>query len=140
MFDDLPVVAAVFTLVAAALHVLFFVLESLLFGRPFAWRTFGVRSEQDAATVRDWALNQGYYNLFLAVGAVVGVLLTTSTDPVLVGAGIGMVLLATGSMLVSRGCPAGVQTVAATGRSHPGPPTAGGHCVDAGVRSVVMIG
>ena len=99
MFENLPVAAAVFALLAAAIHVMFFVLESVLFRRPFAWRTFGVASQQDAETMRDWALNQGYYNLFLAVGTVVGVLLATAADPATVGAGIGMVLLATGSML-----------------------------------------
>jgi putative membrane protein len=99
VFSGLPVVAVVFTLLAAALHVMFFVLESMLFRRPFAWRTFGVRSAQDAETIRDWALNQGYYNLFLAMGAVAGVVLTASSDPETVGAGIGMVLATTGTML-----------------------------------------
>ena len=99
MFEQLPAVAVVFALVAAVIHVLFFVLESVLFRRPFAWRTFGIRSQQDAETTRDWALNQGFYNLFLAVGAVVGVLLATAGDPATSGAGVGMVLLAMGSML-----------------------------------------
>ena len=99
MFEQLPAVAVVFALVAALIHVLFFVLESVLFRRPVAWRTFGVRSQQDAETTRDWALNQGFYNLFLAVGAVVGVLLATAGDPATSGAGVGMVLLAMGSML-----------------------------------------
>jgi len=45
------------------------------------------------------ALNQGFYNLFLAIGALVGVGLAASSDPATVGAGIGMMLLATGSML-----------------------------------------
>jgi putative membrane protein len=99
MFEQLPAVAVVFALVAALIHVLFFVLESVLFRRPFAWRTFGIRSQQDAETTRDWALNQGFYNLFLAVGAVVGVLLATADDPATSGAGVGMVLLAMGSML-----------------------------------------
>ena len=99
MFEQLPAVAVVFALVAALIHVLFFVLESVLFRRPVAWRTFGVRSQQDAETTRDWALNQGFYNLFLAVGAVVGVLLATADDPATSGAGVGMVLLAMGSML-----------------------------------------
>ena len=75
MFDRLPTAAVIFALLAAAIHVLFFVLESVLFRRPFAWRTFGIRTQQDAETTRDWALNQGFYNLFLAVGVFVGVLL-----------------------------------------------------------------
>lgn len=101
MFEELPAAAVAFTVLAAALHVLFFVLESVLFRRPFAWRTFGVRSQQDVDVIRDWAFNQGFYNLFLAVGAIVGVLLAGSADPATGGAGIGMVLLATGSMLAA---------------------------------------
>ncbi len=99
MLDSLPLVAVVFALLAAAIHVMFFVLESLLFRRPFAWQTFGIRSQQDAETTRDWALNQGFYNLFLAVGAIVGVVLSASSDPATAGAGVGMVLLAMASML-----------------------------------------
>jgi len=99
MFGRLPTVALIFAMIAAFIHIMFFVLESLMFRRPFAWRTFGVRSQQDAETVRDWALNQGFYNLFLAVGAIVGVLLAAADDPATIGAGVGMVVLATGSML-----------------------------------------
>ena len=99
MFDRLPTAAVVFALIAAAIHVLFFVLESVLFRRPFAWRTFGIRTQQDAETTRDWALNQGFYNLFLAVGVVVGVLLQLSSNAATVAAGVGMVLLGTASMV-----------------------------------------
>ena len=99
MFDRLPTAAIVFALLAAAIHVLFFVLESVLFRRPFAWRTFGIRTQQDAETTRDWALNQGFYNLFLAVSVVVGVLLQVSGDAATVAAGVGMVLLGTASMV-----------------------------------------
>jgi putative membrane protein len=99
MFDRLPTAAVVFALIAAAIHVLFFVLESVLFRRPFAWRTFGIRSQQDAETTRDWALNQGFYNLFLAGGVVVGVVLQASSDATTVAAGFGMVLLGTASMV-----------------------------------------
>jgi len=99
MFDRLPTAAIVFALLAAAIHVLFFVLESVLFRRPLAWRTFGIRTQQDAETTRDWALNQGFYNLFLAVSVVVGVLLQLSSNAAAVSAGVGMVLLGTASMV-----------------------------------------
>ena len=99
MFDRLPMVAVIFALLAALIHILFFVLESLLFRRPFAWQTFGIKSQADAETTRDWALNQGFYNLFLAIGVIVGVVLAAGDDPAAVGAGVGMVLLGTGSML-----------------------------------------
>lgn len=66
--------AAVFAALAALLHVYFWVLESLTFttkGR----KVFGVPAE-DVEAVKPWALNQGYYNLFLAIGAFVGAALT----------------------------------------------------------------
>lgn len=66
--------AAVFAALAALLHVYFWVLESVTFttkGR----QVFGVPAE-DVDAVKAWALNQGYYNLFLAIGALVGAALT----------------------------------------------------------------
>ncbi|WP_111720930.1 DUF1304 domain-containing protein [Homoserinimonas sp. OAct 916] len=58
---------------AAALHVGIFVMESVLWTRPAVWRLFGLRTQADAQTTRPFAYNQGFYNLFLAVGAAVGV-------------------------------------------------------------------
>ena len=60
-------------LVAALAHVSFFALESVLFMRPTTYGRFGLRSAADAAIARPWAFNQGFYNLFLAVGAAGGV-------------------------------------------------------------------
>ncbi len=68
--------AQLFALIAALLHVLFFLLESLLFAKPNVWSRFGVRSQADAEVVRPMALNQGYYNLFLAIGVIIGVVLS----------------------------------------------------------------
>lgn len=65
--------AQVFVGLAALLHVLFFVMESVLFMRPDVHRRFGLRTREDAELVRPMAYNQGFYNLFLAVGAVVGI-------------------------------------------------------------------
>ena len=64
--------AMTFVGIAAALHVLFFVMESVVFMRPEVHRRFGLSHEQ-AAVVRPMAFNQGFYNLFLAAGAVVGI-------------------------------------------------------------------
>ena len=73
------VVMSVITVLAAAaaalIHVWFFALESLLFSRPTVFRRFGLRSAEDAAIVRPMAFNQGFYNLFLAAGIVVGLVL-----------------------------------------------------------------
>ncbi|WP_155370260.1 DUF1304 domain-containing protein [Catellatospora vulcania] len=66
------VVAQVFAVLAGLLHVLIFTMESVLFRRPQVHGRFRVRS-QDLDAVRPWAFNQGFYNLFLALGALGGV-------------------------------------------------------------------
>lgn len=71
----MPVLAQIFAAVAALLHVLIFAMESLLFTRPAVYGRFGVKSQQDAETIRPMAYNQGFYNLALAVGIVVGLVL-----------------------------------------------------------------
>lgn len=68
-------IAVVAASLAAAIHVWFFALESLLFERPTVFRRFGLKSAEEAAVVRPMAFNQGFYNLFLAVGVVVGLAL-----------------------------------------------------------------
>ena len=62
------VVVIVAAAVAALLHVAFFLMESVWFGRPDVWRRF-VDDAGAAATLRPVMLNQGCYNLFLAIGA-----------------------------------------------------------------------
>lgn len=59
--------------IAAAIHVFFFVLESLRFRQPATWRRFNVESQRDADLLGPMAFNQGFYNLFLAVGAAAGI-------------------------------------------------------------------
>jgi putative membrane protein len=66
-------IAVVAACIAAAIHVFFWVLESLRFTRPETWRRFNVESQRDAELLRPMAFNQGFYNLFLAIGAVGGV-------------------------------------------------------------------
>jgi putative membrane protein len=65
-------VAVAAAIVAAALHVWIFALESLWFDRPDVWRRFGLASASDARVVRSFAFNQGFYNLFLALGIAAG--------------------------------------------------------------------
>lgn len=69
----MSLVAQVFALLAAAIHVWFFVLESLLFTRPAVAARFGLRTAEQIEAVRPMAQNQGFYNLFLAVGIAAGV-------------------------------------------------------------------
>lgn len=59
--------------VAAGIHVFFFVLESIRFRQPATWRRFNIESQRDADLMGPMAFNQGFYNLFLAVGAFAGI-------------------------------------------------------------------
>jgi len=61
--------------VAALLHIVFFVFESILWTRPTVYRRFGIASQEQANTIRPMAYNQGFYNLALALGLIVGVVL-----------------------------------------------------------------
>jgi len=62
-----------FAFLAAALHVFIFTMESLTWTRPATWKRFGIASQSDAETTKPMAYNQGFYNLFLAVGAFAGI-------------------------------------------------------------------
>ena len=64
----------VLAVLAGLVHVAIFAMESVLFTRPAVFRRFRVRDAAEAASIRPWAFNQGFYNLFLAVGAIGGVI------------------------------------------------------------------
>jgi putative membrane protein len=88
-------VALVFAGLAALVHVYIFWLEALAF-ESAGRRVFGV-SAADVPTTKPWALNQGFYNLFLAVGTTIGIATShTNRD-----AGLALVLLGVGSMLAA---------------------------------------
>ena len=94
--DALLVAAAVPAVLAGLLHVYIFVLESVRWEDPATRRTFGTTAEQAAAT-REMAYNQGFYNLFLAVVTLVGVVLLGPVRE----AGVALVVAGTGSMLAA---------------------------------------
>lgn len=93
------VLAVVFAAVAAVLHLVIFLMESVLWSRPAIWRRFGIPSQQDAAVLQPMAYNQGFYNLFLGIAAAFGLLLLMAPSVAQVGIGIGGVALA--SMLLA---------------------------------------
>jgi putative membrane protein len=64
----------IFAALAALLHVYIFWMESLRWERAETRRVFGTTPEQ-AATTRQLAFNQGFYNLFLAITAIAGIVL-----------------------------------------------------------------
>ena len=67
------IVGLVLAAAAAAFHVFIFALESLKWTEPETRKIFGVASEADAVTMKALAFNQGFYNLFLALTALLGV-------------------------------------------------------------------
>jgi putative membrane protein len=67
-------ITQIFAVFAALVHVWVFVMESLLFRRqPWVQRIF-LGHDNAAPDIFLWALNQGFYNLFLAAGAIGGVI------------------------------------------------------------------
>jgi len=91
------ILASVLAILAALLHVMIFVLEAVRFDRPEVHARFRTRTE-DVPAVRPWAYNQGFYNLFLAIGALVGAVLALAGQEQV---GLALVLLACGSMLAA---------------------------------------
>ena len=87
----------IFAGLAAVLHVYIFVLESFQWMAPRTRATFGTTLEE-AETTKLLAFNQGFYNLFLAIVTVVGVV-WMSSGGILVGA--ALVFAGVGSMLAA---------------------------------------
>lgn len=90
-------VALVFAGLAALLHVYIFVMESLTWTSPRTRAVFGTTAEE-AQTTKELAFNQGFYNLFLAVVAAVGIVMVVSGHR---SVGVALVLASVGSMLAA---------------------------------------
>jgi putative membrane protein len=89
------IIALVLAALASLLHVYIWWLES------FAWtgaarKVFGTSAEQ-AEQTRELAYNQGFYNLFLAITGIIGVVLLLGDHEDAVGT--TLVVVALGSML-----------------------------------------
>jgi putative membrane protein len=70
----MTVVVWVFALLTAAVHLLVFVFEAFLITRPRIHQgVFGVPAA-DVPAVRLWAFGVGFYNLFIGLGMVGGVI------------------------------------------------------------------
>ncbi|RZU20390.1 putative membrane protein [Kribbella rubisoli] len=70
----MSLIAQVFVVIAGVFHLFVFAMESLLFRKPSTYRRFLVKDDTEMAAARPWAFNQGFYNLFLAVGALGGLI------------------------------------------------------------------
>jgi putative membrane protein len=90
------VVACVFAALAALVHVYIFALESVRWQHPATRKVFGTTAEAAEITA-PLAYNQGFYNLFLAIGTAVGIALINSNRD----AGVALIVLGVGSMLAA---------------------------------------
>jgi putative membrane protein len=82
---------------AALIHVYIFYLESFAWTEKRTLATFGMTA-QEAEVTKPLALNQGYYNLFLAIVTGVGIVLTAAGST---AAGAALVLAGAGSMFAA---------------------------------------
>ena len=92
--------AQIIALLAAVLHIVFFAFESILWSRPRVFGRFGIASAADAETIRPMAYNQGFYNLALALGVIIGVLLLRSSGDIFV-VGKTLVVFGTACMVIA---------------------------------------
>ena len=91
-------VASAFTGLAALLHAYIFCMESLWWRRPDVWRRFSVADQTAADTTAPMAYNQGFYNLFLGIGAALGVMLWWTGSPTV---GKTLAVFCTASMVLA---------------------------------------
>lgn len=92
--------ALIVAALAALLHVYIFTMESLTWTSPRTRATFGTTPEE-AETTKLLAFNQGFYNLFLALGVVGGLILVDFASGGAVSAGIGITKFALASMVLA---------------------------------------
>lgn len=99
MGNVLVLIGIVFVFLAAVIHLLIFLMESVLWTRPVVWKRFGLKSQQEADIVKPMAFNQGFYNVFLAVGAGTGLVLLGSAA--FTQAGLAIAIFACASMVLA---------------------------------------
>ena len=94
----------IFAGLAALLHVYIWVMESLTWTSARTRATFGI-TEEEAQATKELAFNQGFYNLFLAIVTVVGIVIGGlgyhAAACALIFAGTGSMLAAAVVLLVS---------------------------------------
>ena len=82
---------------AALLHVYIWVMESLTWTSARTRATFGI-SEEEALATKELAFNQGFYNLFLAIVTIAGIVIGAFEY---YSVGLALIFAGTGSMLAA---------------------------------------
>ena len=93
----MEILASVFIILAALVHIYIWVLESFLWTKPATMKTFNITSDLARAS-KALAFNQGFYNLFLAIITIIGFVLFIGNDldsgKVLLFSSLGSMVLA----------------------------------------------
>ena len=97
MSTVLLIIGSTFIFLAALFHIYVFFLESVAWSKSSTWKIFGVKSQADADIIKPMAFNQGFYNVFLGLGAGIGLVLLASNYC----AGIALILMGAGSMVLA---------------------------------------
>lgn len=93
----MTIVGIVLVALAALLHVYIFYMESIAWTSPRVRATFGT-TEEGAIATKELAFNQGFYNLFLALAALLGAVLYLTGQPVV---GLTLMFVGVGSMFAA---------------------------------------
>lgn len=94
-YKTMPTISIVFAAIAGLFHVLFFLMESIFWMNPKVHKGFGMKTTQEAEQFKLSFFNQGFYNLFLAIGIFAGIYFLQSED---VTAGKTLILFSCASM------------------------------------------
>ena len=100
-YFDVKWISYFFFFIAAVVHIYFFILESFLFQKPNGYKIFKM-NQHDHEAVKIWAFNQGFYNLFLAVGILIGLYMVNQLEIKMAGMMIsfcGLSMIAAGLVL-----------------------------------------
>ena len=92
------VAGLIFAAAAALIHIFIFYLESIAWESERARATFGTSTVEEARVTKFMAYNQGFYNLFLALLASIGIIVWVAGPSTI---GLTLVLAGTGSMLAA---------------------------------------
>lgn len=74
---------------AALIHAIFFIIESFYLQNPKNAGLFKIKSE-DHKAVKTWAMNQGFYNLALALQMIIGLMFVLKGEPKTAGLLVGL--------------------------------------------------
>jgi putative membrane protein len=77
MKSALTIIGSILIFLATVFHLYVFKLETLTWRTPKTWKTFGIPSQDHADIIAPMAFNQGFYNLFLALGTGAGLAMLT---------------------------------------------------------------